>query len=98
VSAAHPSPSCGCPSVLFHLITCPGTHPELAALPTEMPHNVEVAVAHGPDGHLVVPTITTFDGTSGALLTPRLARGLARMLLLKADEAERNNAETALAA
>jgi hypothetical protein len=98
VSAAHPPTSCGCPSVLRHVITCRQVHPELAALPAEMPHNVEVTIAIGPCGPVVMPIINAQGGPAGALLSPNLARGLARMLLLKADEVERNQAEAARAA
>jgi hypothetical protein len=91
-------PPCGCPSTLFHLVTCPRVHPELAGLPAEMPPGVDVTIAIGPNGPVVMPIINAQGGPAGALLTPDHARGLARMLLLKADEVERNKAEADRAA
>jgi hypothetical protein len=73
-------PSCLCASQLFHDFDCPKAHPEVAALPKELPEGVTVSALRGQ-------VSVQFSGDG--LVDPAKARALARALLLKADEADR---------
>lgn len=81
-----PKPPCGCPSIFRHLSVCPTAHPEIAALPSEMPDGVSINV----DREVMGPVVALdLDSDAAAYLLPIHARAVARALLLAADEAER---------
>lgn len=82
----NPKPPCGCPSIYRHLTVCPTAHPEIAALPAEMPRGVSIDVDGEVMGQIVALNL---DSVTEAYLLPIHARAVARALLLAADEAER---------
>lgn len=74
--------TCACPSQLFHEYDCPRLHSEIHALPKELPPGASVSARRG---HVAARL-------QGKPMDPAHARGVARALLVAADEAERQEA------